>query len=342
LAKTIWIDFTNSPHVAFFAPLVKEWERSCRLILTCRDHANTMSLLRMEGLDAEEVGGHYGKSSLAKLVGLGIRSSALVRRLRSVKIDVAVSHSSFYSPVVARLLNCRCVYINDNEHAKGNRIAFPMSTVVMVPEFFPIEKGSGRESGLDSKFVRYPGVKEGVYLSRASAIRVSGGFDSPPRVVFFRPEPHLAQYYSGDSGEVDRVLRELSTRIQVVVLPRDDKQRGKYRQFASRTFVVAEEAVSLDEVIRTAALFVGAGGTMTRELAVCGVPTVSTYQSNLLGVDEYLVSIGAMRHEPVPTVESLIDHISGTRPESGSELLAKGRAAFEMIRDTVRREVDRC
>jgi hypothetical protein len=41
---------------------------------------------------------------------------------------------------------------------------------------------------------------------------------------------------------------------------------------------------------------IGAGGTMNREAAVLGVPTISCYPENLLGVDRYLIKKGRMIH----------------------------------------------
>ena len=38
--KKVWIDLDNSPHVPFFAPIVRELEaRGCSIVLTARDAA---------------------------------------------------------------------------------------------------------------------------------------------------------------------------------------------------------------------------------------------------------------------------------------------------------------
>ena len=55
--------------------------------------------------------------------------------LRNKRVDVAVSQSSFHSPVVARLMGIRSIYLNDNEHAVGNVPAFACADQIMVPEF---------------------------------------------------------------------------------------------------------------------------------------------------------------------------------------------------------------
>nr|MBI1231309.1 DUF354 domain-containing protein [Cytophagales bacterium] len=43
----IWIDFINSPQVSFFEPLVDELTKEGHeFILTCRDSANTVQLIK--------------------------------------------------------------------------------------------------------------------------------------------------------------------------------------------------------------------------------------------------------------------------------------------------------
>ena len=51
MTKTIWIDLDNSPHVPLFIPIVKELElRSQKVIITARDYAKTIALLKKNRL----------------------------------------------------------------------------------------------------------------------------------------------------------------------------------------------------------------------------------------------------------------------------------------------------
>ena len=71
----------------------------------------------MQTLPHRVLGKHYGKSIVKKAVGFILRIFQLLVFLRRRKIDVAISHSSFYSPVVAWLIGIRSIYLNDSEHA---------------------------------------------------------------------------------------------------------------------------------------------------------------------------------------------------------------------------------
>lgn len=327
----IWFDLTNSPHVPFFGRLIRELRGAGHdCVITCRDLANTIDLLRIEGFPYRIVGRHYGASSIFKVVGFGLRTAALLKFMWRMKADVAISHSSFYQPLVARLLGVPCIYLNDNEHAEGNRIAFAFATRIMVPEF--LSDSSLRRHGVTAdKLLRYPGVKEGVYLWHLE--RVQSRRSTRPR-VFVRPEPATAQYYTGRTGVVDELLPELGKTCEVVLLPRGAAQAEHYRKPEFAGVTVLEQALPLQQIAAECDLFIGAGGTMTREAAVLGVPTISIYQDQLLDVDRYLISRGAMVHLPQLQIEDVRAHLAAVQEGAGAamDLLEKGRQAHALIK----------
>jgi len=76
----VWIDLANSPHVLFFAPLVREFERrGIEVTCTARDFAQTLGLARMHGLRVESIGRHGGRSALGKARETVARAAALRR-----------------------------------------------------------------------------------------------------------------------------------------------------------------------------------------------------------------------------------------------------------------------
>ena len=65
----IWIDLTNSPHINFFKPFIRFWESDgIEIIITARDLGNTIGLIKQNGWDYKEVGGHAGKNSIKKIL----------------------------------------------------------------------------------------------------------------------------------------------------------------------------------------------------------------------------------------------------------------------------------
>jgi len=334
----IWIDLTNSPHVNFFAGMIRDLRKDHQVILTCRPLANTIDLLDLEGFDYNVVGTHYGASKIKKLLGFPVRVWQLFWFLRKQKIDVAISHSSFYSPLTSRLLGVPSVYLNDNEHASGNRISFLCAEKIMVPEFLSLESVVS-QGGKTCKILQYSGVKEGVYLWRFKAgdSELEDIFPKNGRKnIVIRSEPWTAQYYSGRKNFMDQLLIELVGKYNVIMLPRGVEQKEHYMQAKFTGLVVPEKSIFLNEIMESCDLFIGAGGTMTREAAVLGMPTISVYQDKPLEVDKYLIDRRFMVHEMNPTVGFIVDFLGSThKGDARADLMNKGKEACAMITDTL-------
>jgi predicted glycosyltransferase len=332
----IWIDLTNSPHVNFFSDMIEQLRKEHDVLLTCRPLADTLGLLRQKGFVYHVVGSHYGASKARKAAGFVVRVTQLHSFLRRRRIDVAISHSSFYSPVVARLLGIRSIYLNDNEHALGNRISFLCASTIMVPEFLTTEMVC-HQWGSPKKTIRYPGVKEGVYLSSLNgSVSKRGDRESGPTEIFIRPEPWTAQYYQGAVNFMDDLIIGLKRKHRIILMPRGARQAEHYRQVRFQGITIPREPLTLEEMASRCSLFIGAGGTMTREAAVLGIPTISVYQSDLLAVDRYLIDQECMVHNVMPTVdfvESFL-RIAQRKPPNG-DLLRKGSIAAALIREVL-------
>lgn len=334
----IWIDLTNSPHVNFFAGMIKELREEHDVLLTSRHNNNTIELIELYGFSHHVIGKHPGKNKIKKVLVFVERVCQLFLFLRKQNIDVAISHSSFFSPVVARLLDIRVIYLNDNEHALGNRISFIFADKILVPEFLNVRKVR-RQWAKAEKIIQYPGVKEGIYLWYYQPTP-SGSFKidnrKNKRVIFIRPEPWMAQYYQGKKNFIDSLLIELKDAFKVVLLPRGMVQEEYYRQDKFVGVIIPEKSINLADIMENCDLFIGAGGTMTREAAVLGIPTISIYQDRLLDVDKYLIEKGLMTHELDPDAEFVVNFLKNMekRPPD-KQLLHKGRETFELIMKTL-------
>ena len=332
----IWFDLSNSPHINLFVGMIRELEsEGHEVVITCRPLANTIDLLDLHGLRYEVVGVHYGGKLTMKLLGFPIRVWQLWRFLRGKRIDVAISQSSFHSPLAAWLLGARSIYMNDNEHAMGNIPSFLFASRIMVPEFLSAQK-LRKQGAHPRKVVNYPGVKEGIYLWELDE-RLSrhGGARAPKSrpAVYIRPEPWTAQYYKGSRNFLDDLILGIKDRAEVTVLPRGKEQGLHYRREAFAGVRVVDTALDIADIAPDCDLFIGAGGTMTREMAVLGNPTISVYQDELLDVDRYLLKAGAFVHEPALTATRLLTIMDGAaRRPANRALLDKGRQAYAMIK----------
>lgn len=328
----IWIDFINTPQVSFWVPFIKEFkENNNEIVLTCRDSGNTIELLRQQGLDFHVIGKKVGKSTLQKLLYFPKRLTKLYFFIRKNKPDIAASQSSFYQPVVARLLGIRCLYTNDNEHAKGNFLGFVFANTVLLPVALKNEKFV-KKWPLKSKIAFYPSVKEAIYLCRQpDLIQLIPG---KKNIIYFRPEPWSAQYYNGPLNFFDETLLLLSSGYKVIILPRDKNQIVHYKQEKFNNISVAERPLNLKDIISDCMLFIGAGGSMTREIAVLGIPVISIYQSEMLCVDKYLIDKGRMMIIPKISYDE-IRNILNNENNSLKDLsvLDEGKSSFDLFKN---------
>ena len=335
----IWFELTNSPHINMFAAMIRELERDHEILITCRPLANTIDLLDLHGFRYTVVGEHYGGKLLAKLFGFPIRVAQLCKFVAGAKIDVAISQSSFHSPVVARLMGVRSIYMNDNEHAMGNIPAFICATTIMVPEFLGMEKLK-KQWANPRKVLHYPGVKEGLYLweldERLARDKAVDRATRSRRVVYIRPEPWTAQYYKGSRNFLDNLVLGLKDRVDVVLLPRGKEQGVHYQDAKFAGVRVVMTALDIADIAPDCDLFIGAGGTMTREMAVLGIPTISVYQDELLDVDRHLLEVGAFEHWPELTADQAMAYLAqATQKPPNRELLEKGKAAYQMVKNKI-------
>jgi predicted glycosyltransferase len=299
----IWFDLSNSPHINLFAALIKDLMHEHQVIITCRPLANTIDLLDLHKFDYTVVGKHYGGKLTSKLLGYPVRVKQLYSFLKKQKPDIAISQSSFHSPITAKMLGIPAIYMNDNEHAMGNIPSFVFATRILIPEFLDRKKVH-KQWAKDSKIIQYPGVKEGIYLWNAIIPE-----SSSEKIVYVRPEPWIAQYYKGALNFMDDMLLFLKDKYKIVLLPRGKDQALHYEQPKFEGIQVLNKPLTLEEIASNCRLFIGAGGTMTREMAVLGIPTISVYQDTLLDVDQYLIDPRRTIHTPELTCSFALDYL---------------------------------
>lgn len=330
----IWFDLTNSPHINFFRQMIEELKaEGHEVVITCRPLANTIDLLDLYKMDYTVVGKHYGKSSRKKAMGFFVRVNQLWKFLKKAKVDVGISQSSFYSPIAGKLAGVPTIYTNDNEHAAGNKISFLFAKKIFVPEFIPKENVTNALVK-KKKVMQYPGVKEGIYLWKKYK-----GFKldtSKLNKIYIRTEPQLAQYYSAKQNFMDGIIKDLKDKYEVVILPRTADQAEYYSTEEFKGVTVCKKPLPFEEIAKDCLLFIGAGGTMTREMAVIGIPTISVYQDALLDVDKYLIKEGIMMHDMNLTsekVESVLREVKSK--EASPVLLEKGERAYNLIKEQI-------
>ncbi len=312
--KTIWVDLDNSPHVPLFAPLIKHYRESgVEVILTARDHSQTLELLELQGLTGtfEVIGRHYGKSKLQKIRGLFARAKQLVSYIKTVhrsgtNIPVAVSHGSRSMVLAAKWLRIPVITMYDYEFTETT-IFNKFSDKVLVPERIPdsVLDGIGLSS---SKRVKYPGIKEELYVRnfqpnrdlRSEYVRLFGDDPSKWTTVVLRPPASTANYHSEMSDNLFlELLRRLVTspKVFTFIVPRTKEQGEMIRKTiidvnSWASALILENAIDGLDLVFFADLLISGGGTMNREAALLGIPVYSIFAGRQGALDAQMEKEG--------------------------------------------------
>lgn len=298
LQPSIWIDLDNSPHVPFFAPIIKHFrDRGVDVILTAREHSQTVELLDLAGLFGTYtmVGRHYGKRSISKVRGLLVRSKQLVSHVNDQRkhVAVAMSHGSRSMILAAHWVKVPVVTMYDYEFTE-TRLFNRFSTRVIVPD--AISDDVLEKIGLPaSKRAKYAGIKEELYVRRfepeptfrTKLLSEHGhGDDGSKVLITLRPPATTANYHSEKSEVLfDDLLHLLlnAEHLLTIILPRTHEQTSSIAERIANVSGAGDRCILLDSAVDglqltyASDLLISGGGTMNREAILLGVPVYSIF-----------------------------------------------------------------
>jgi predicted glycosyltransferase len=294
MARRFWIDLATPPQVLFFRPIWQELRRRNQpCLVTVRNFNRAPELASQFGIPHLVVGRHGGRGTLRKAVALLRRVAELVVVARHFAPELAVSHNSYAQAVAARLLGVPLLTAMDYEHQPANHLSFRLAKTVLVPQPFP-ESALRRYGAAAASVVRYPGIKEEVYLADFRpdvGLPERLGLPANRVVVTVRPPARTALYHRFDNPVFEALLARVAADPSAHVLL-VDRAEADWSRFPS--VQVLPFAVDGPSLLWWSDLLIGGGGTMTREAAVLGTPAYSVFAGRPSAVDDYLVACQRM------------------------------------------------
>ncbi len=305
---SIWIDLDNSPHVPLFVPIIRYYrDKGVDVVLTARDHSQTLELLDLAGLARtyKVVGRHYGKSKINKVQGLVRRAAQLFSYIRKRKIGVAISHGSRSMVLAASGLRIPVITMYDYEFTE-TKIFNRFSDKVLVPDRIP--ENVLAEIGLPKeKRKKYPGIKEELYVRSfepsgdfRQRFAAEHSFFAEDVLAVLRPPATTANYHSEKSEVLlDDILHFLlnANGVVTIIVPRTGAQAEDLKKRIANIrptgeYVVLDKAIDGLELAAAADLLISGGGTMNREAALLGVPVYNIFAGRQGALDRQMESEG--------------------------------------------------
>ena len=175
----VWIDLANSPHVPLAEPILRSLrERGDEVVLTARDHAQTVELASKRWPELSVVGGSSPAGRTKKALAIAGRAVALRRVARAERPDVAFSHGSYAQVLAARSAGVPSLVMMDYEHQPANHISFRLAQRVIVPHPFPDAPGSNGHAWRPHHAERGWQRQPAAYIA-SNGLTLPAAYDSP-------------------------------------------------------------------------------------------------------------------------------------------------------------------
>ena len=209
---------------------------------------------------------------------------------RPQRFDLAVSHNSYSQVAAAWLLNIPSVTLMDYEYQPLNHLCFRLAHRVIVPECFPLELI--KAFGSSRKTLKYPGVKEQIYLrsfTPKSDFRKEENLPIDQPLIVVRPPAPWTAYHRFENDLFDELLAYLASKqaVYTLFLPRIQSQSQTVQQFPN--LHLAQKVYDGPDLLYCADGVISGGGTMNREAAVLGTPAYTVFKGRMGAVDKYLM-----------------------------------------------------
>ncbi|RLI05829.1 hypothetical protein DRO26_01100 [Candidatus Bathyarchaeota archaeon] len=274
----IWYDACTGKHVRYGVAIAKRLRKlNYKVVLTTRKHPDTLPLAKLLGEKFIVVGKYNPVSKFSRLEESFKRQLSFFKMFKDNLPDVAISHRSVELCRTAFGLGIPNIATHDTPHAEAvNKPTMPLIDFLVVSKAIP--KHHVANYGI-KKIFQFDGVDEVAWIKDFKPT-TKYRYDSPLIVV--RQFEVMAAYAEGKTDPMEEIAKKLTSLGKVIFLSRYDKSPKK-------NLIVPKRFIDSVSLVAQADLVVGAGGTITREAALQGTPTlIVPLTDEKLYVNDYL------------------------------------------------------
>jgi len=277
----VWYDACTGKHVRYGAAITKRLaEKGHEIIFTTRKHPDTVPLAKFLGLKFKVVGKYNPASDFTRLYESSLRQLKFCRMFREDPPDLALAHGSVELCRVAFGLRVPIIRTYDTPLADAtSRLTIPLVNAVVMSTAIP-EKLL-RNYGV-RKIVKFDGVDEVAWMKN---FKPKMKFDFKRPFIVVRQVETKAVYAEGVSDITERIAKKLTKLGEVIFLTR-------YERKSRKGLIVPKGFVDSASLAAQADLVVSVGGTISREAALAGTPSIIIRLFEKQYVNKYLAEKG--------------------------------------------------
>jgi len=274
----VWYDACTGKHMRYGVAIAKRLRKvGHEVILTTREHPDTLALANLLGEKPLVVGKYAPSSLFSRLEESAKRMLHFSELFKNGLPDVAISHQSVELCRTAFGLGIPIVLTADTPHAVAvNRLTIPLSNLLVASEAIPKKFFTSLGA---QRVVRFKGVDEVAWVKDFVKSSEESILEKP--LIIVRQKENRASYAVGKEDETVKLAMKLSSLGNVLFISR-------YNRIENDKVTVKEEFVDTLSAVANADLVVSAGGTISREAALQGIPSIVVSEMGYTYVNKYL------------------------------------------------------
>jgi predicted glycosyltransferase len=276
----IWYDACTGKHTRYGAAIGQRLRKAGHeFVFTTREHPDTLPLMKILG-EKPIIVGKYDPSTLySRLEESAQRVIAFSKLFKNDRPDVAIAHQSVELCRTAFGLGIPIILTADTPYALAtNRLTIPFAHTVVVSEALPKRFTSNYCA---KNVLPFKGVDEAAWIKNYKSPKIEGL--KKPLIVVRQLETKAA-YAGGKQDLAKNVFAKLSALGNVHYVERYNGQ--------GKTFGVKEGFTDTARLVANADLVISYGGTIAREAALQGVPSIAISDMAKTYVNRYLTKKG--------------------------------------------------
>lgn len=276
----IWYDACTGKHVRYGTAIAQRLRKSGHeFVFTTREHPDTIPLARILGEKPIVVGKYNPSTLFSRLEESAERIMQFSKLFKENPPDVAIAHQSVELCRTAFGLGIPIILTADTPYATAvNRLTIPFAHTVVVSEALPKRF---LKDYCAKNIVPFKGVDEVAWIKDFKPSKIDGL--TKPLIVIRQVEAKAA-YTKGKQDLAQILAEKLATLGNVNFIQRYNHQ--------GKTFGVKEFFVDSASLVANADLVVSYGGTIAREAALQGVPSIAISDMAKTYVNRYLAKKG--------------------------------------------------
>ncbi|MGD0406368.1 MAG: DUF354 domain-containing protein [Candidatus Bathyarchaeia archaeon] len=276
----IWYDACTGKHVRYGAAIAQRLRKSGHeFVFTTREHPDTIPLARILGEKPIVIGKYNPSTLFSRLEESAERIMQFSKLFKDNPPDIAIAHQSVELCRTAFGLGIPIILTADTPYATAvNRLTIPFAHTVVVSEALPKHF---LKDCCAKNIVPFKGVDEVAWIKDFKPSKIDGL--KKPLIVIRQVEAKAA-YAGGKQDLAETIAEKLATLGNVHFIQRYNQQ--------GKTFGVKEAFVDSASLVANADLVVSYGGTIAREAALQGVPSIAISEMAKTYVNRYLAKKG--------------------------------------------------